>query len=449
MHTPPHKLALMVSMAGFGFGAAGSALASTDISVVAWPAVTRGPGEMASARDRALMALAAVNDADADVATGDATPVIEGGSAPVALPRAVTRPAAVSASEPVPTPSRSTAVSSRGNAAPFPSFLDPPGGADAKRQVSRRSEEGDAVLARLAAVMSAEAVQSGWQGQAVASREPSHEPVAQTPLEPSAQYTEAARAEGSDVDIDLGRLAAATKALVDTTGAVLPSVDVLLDGVSAPLAVDIPLDLPAVMSTASVSVDVLLDALAQPDKVDFEIELLAHGPAAPTIEVLRPSRLRPMPAQAYDEADSDGHWAAERAQWVAIGEDRLDRVRGGFSTGSLNISFGIERAVYINGSLVTTTRLSMSDLNAIRGTGVGNVQMNGGTVALVQSGQGNTFLPGNMAPGSVGTVIQNTLNNQKIQSITTIDATANSLQILKGMNLQSSLRNAVVDSLRR
>jgi hypothetical protein len=49
----------------------------------------------------------------------------------------------------------------------------------------------------------------------------------------------------------------------------------------------------------------------------------------------------------------------------------------------------------------------------------------------------------------MGTVIQNTLNNQKIQNVTVINATVNSLEILKGINLQSSLRSAVIDSLRR
>src|SRR5205085_7014084 len=53
---------------------------------------------------------------------------------------------------------------------------------------------------------------------------------------------------------------------------------------------------------------------------------------------------------------------------VALDESRLDRMRGGFVTDTgLQISFGIERAVYINGSLVTTTSLNVSDLGKVAG----------------------------------------------------------------------------------
>jgi hypothetical protein len=46
-------------------------------------------------------------------------------------------------------------------------------------------------------------------------------------------------------------------------------------------------------------------------------------------------------------------------------------------------------------------------------------------------------------------VIQNTLDNQKINTITRIDAVVNSLSILKSMSLESSMRSAIVNSLRR
>jgi len=46
-------------------------------------------------------------------------------------------------------------------------------------------------------------------------------------------------------------------------------------------------------------------------------------------------------------------------------------------------------------------------------------------------------------------VIQNTLDNQKINTITRIDAVVNSSGIMRSINLQSSMRSAIVDSLRR
>ena len=135
-------------------------------------------------------------------------------------------------------------------------------------------------------------------------------------------------------------------------------------------------------------------------------------------------------------------------QEVAISETSLDRVRGGFSGDGLNISFGIERAVYINGALVTTTTLNVSDLGRIT-AGRATAALDIGTIALIQNGAGNSVAAGTISSSSIGTVIQNTLDGQKIQNLTVINATANSLGVLRNLNLQSSLRGAVIDSLRR
>lgn len=133
---------------------------------------------------------------------------------------------------------------------------------------------------------------------------------------------------------------------------------------------------------------------------------------------------------------------------VALADTSLDRVRGGFSVDGLSISFGIERAVYVNGALVTTTSLNVSDLGRIT-AGRGTTAFDAGTIGLIQSGAGNVVSPTMISAGSVGTVIQNTLDGQKIQNVTIINATTNSLGLLKSINLQSSLRGAVIDSLRR
>jgi hypothetical protein len=128
---------------------------------------------------------------------------------------------------------------------------------------------------------------------------------------------------------------------------------------------------------------------------------------------------------------------------------KLDRVRGGFvAPNGLQVSFGIQRAVYINGNLVTTTSLNVSSLGGVSPGTAGAPASS--TLALIQSGAGNTFTPGVAgSPSSFATVIQNTLNGQKIQNLTVVDVTVNSLQMLRAINLQSSLRSAITDSLRR
>lgn len=134
---------------------------------------------------------------------------------------------------------------------------------------------------------------------------------------------------------------------------------------------------------------------------------------------------------------------------LAVSAARLDDVRGGFVTASgLQLSFGIERAVYLNGNLVTTTSLQLNELGKISGTqGLPvSAELNR---ALVQNGPGNTFVSNAVSAATLGNVIQNTLDNQKIQTITRIDAAVSAATVLRGIDLQSSMRGAISQSLQR
>lgn len=123
----------------------------------------------------------------------------------------------------------------------------------------------------------------------------------------------------------------------------------------------------------------------------------------------------------------------------------LDKVRGGFSSsdGQTLVSFGIQRSVYINGELAASNSFH-----------VGNTQGNAtaageATTLLVQQGAGNTFVAGSFGAASARTIIQNTLDNQKIQTLTAIDVTANSMQVYRNSRIQTTLGNAIAASLRR
>ncbi len=204
------------------------------------------------------------------------------------------------------------------------------------------------------------------------------------------------------------------------------------------------------------------------------------------------------------------------AQWRAVDSARLDELRGGFEAGGLQVSFGIERAVYINGNLVVQTSLVIPDVSritaeqagrlaaalqtaanagavaaaalgaqggqgsasgpgasaspgqpgsasasagtataipaqaagagtappaAVIATATGSVSTNG-LLNLVQNGPGNSFHPGALA-GTPATVIQNTLNNQSIQSLLTIDAGVNTLQAFRAGIAASALDSAL------
>lgn len=128
--------------------------------------------------------------------------------------------------------------------------------------------------------------------------------------------------------------------------------------------------------------------------------------------------------------------------WETVSAASLDDMRGGFETAhGLKISFGIERAVYVNGDLAASATVDLSTGGQIasqKGTGADTA-----AVTLIQNGPGNTFQPGPLAQGAAATVIQNTLNNQSIKNLTVVNTTVNSMELLKKINLNTSLQDAL------
>jgi len=150
---------------------------------------------------------------------------------------------------------------------------------------------------------------------------------------------------------------------------------------------------------------------------------------------------------------------AERQQYpfdqqlVALDMDSLDEIRGGFELegSGLKFSIGIERAVFINGNLVANTVLVPKDLQQTAGgASVASALPAGstGTLGIIQNGTGNN-VSAQISPNLAGTVIQNTLNDQKIQNVTTINATVNSMQTLRTMSVHNAIQTGIIGSLRR
>ncbi|SOZ37949.1 hypothetical protein [Cupriavidus neocaledonicus] len=248
----------------------------------------------------------------------------------------------------------------------------------------------------------------------------------------------------------------------------------------------------------------------------------------------------PSPAAMAARERGDSHpLAAARgsmAGWKPVAHDKLDDMRGGFEMPGLQVSFGIERAVYINGDLVVATSINIPDVsritaaqaarlaaalgpaivantnatvaNALAGrpvtadaaaamgaNGAGAAASGGaggggaaaasahggvsggagaaasGTAAaaaagaaglpatvvttatgqvvtnglqnVIQNGPGNAAAVGALAATPV-TVIQNTLNNQSIRSLMTIDASVNTLQAFRSQLANTALNNALL-----
>ena len=136
--------------------------------------------------------------------------------------------------------------------------------------------------------------------------------------------------------------------------------------------------------------------------------------------------------------------------WLAASDQTLDTLRGGFDLGTgLMVSFGISRAVYINGQLITSTTFRVSDLTSLtpQQAVALSQQISTQTQAqVVKNGSGNTMeLSITSAP--LSTFIQNTLSNQSIRNQTIIDMTSNGMGIAKGLNLQATIDAAVADAI--
>jgi hypothetical protein len=179
----------------------------------------------------------------------------------------------------------------------------------------------------------------------------------------------------------------------------------------------------------------------------------------------------------------------------AVDDKGLDDVRGGFDLGDgLVASLGIQQVAYIDGNLVTSTSINipnigqitqqealnlaaaLGNLNLVVQNGPGNsigtsstVQNNAATtpvqgvsssaVAPAATAKDNTS-PTNagvsssdgaaalLAPGNgLATVIQNSLNNQSIRTLTTLNISVNTLQVMHDLNLQNTLQAAQMLSL--
>lgn len=152
---------------------------------------------------------------------------------------------------------------------------------------------------------------------------------------------------------------------------------------------------------------------------------------------------------AWAQSPLPGDAAAAPSQsWRAVSDQRLDVVRGGFDDGTgLLASFGLDRLVYVNGNLISGSKVTIPDIAHITAQQAEALAAATGTVNVIQIGPGNTVDPavlGQLA-GAGATVIQNSLDNQNIQSLTRLDITLSGLDLFKHLDLQGSLQPALLN----
>lgn len=148
------------------------------------------------------------------------------------------------------------------------------------------------------------------------------------------------------------------------------------------------------------------------------------------------------PRAPTEDRNASGNWSE-----MKVSDARLDEMRGGFDVpNGLQIAFGIERAVFVNGQLVATTSFNIPNIAQMTIPQAQQLAQALNTTTLVQSGPNN--VAPNIIPGaSAATIVQNTLNNQAIKALTTINTAVNSLAAFKQMNLQSTINSAIANTV--
>ena len=153
-------------------------------------------------------------------------------------------------------------------------------------------------------------------------------------------------------------------------------------------------------------------------------------------------------AQAGTTPAQTGIAIAPSEVWQAVSNRRLDAMRGGFDLGQgLQASFGIERLVYVNGNLATRISVNIPDIARMTPAQAGALATAVGTVNVIRNGPGNSFDPAVLNHATAATVIQNSLDAQHIQSLTTISTSVNNLDAFRSINFSNSLQSALVRSL--
>ena len=145
-------------------------------------------------------------------------------------------------------------------------------------------------------------------------------------------------------------------------------------------------------------------------------------------------------------AETDGFGGAE-----IVPLQELDATRGGYKAGTdLMFSFGIEKAVYVNGVLEATSSLNL--LQAGGGGGPLSQVPFPGTLIQVGGKPGDLSIGKNfpaISPDSFrGIIVQNSLDKQLITNFTKISVGLNVLGAVRENNLSAIVNQQLIHSFR-
>jgi len=135
-------------------------------------------------------------------------------------------------------------------------------------------------------------------------------------------------------------------------------------------------------------------------------------------------------------------------EWTAVSDQQLETQRGGFDMGSgLAVSFGLVRTVMVNGEMVHQTSFNLPNISQISPEQAKIASTALSNSGVIQIGPNNFVDAGAMSDRLTGTLIQNSLNDQQIQSLTVINTGVNSLGLLKALHTQTVLNDALMGAI--
>lgn len=140
-----------------------------------------------------------------------------------------------------------------------------------------------------------------------------------------------------------------------------------------------------------------------------------------------------------------------------VSADLLEQTRGGFELSdrgnTLRVTFGVERTVYVNGALVSTSTLALDGLGRLTDSGTiaqgAQARALGMTADLLRNGTGNVLSmnPTELPTGAL--LLQNTLNDQRLEARTMINAVVEGAQLMRAARLESIMRDSSIGAVRR
>ncbi|TAN08020.1 MAG: hypothetical protein EPN36_01365 [Rhodanobacteraceae bacterium] len=130
-----------------------------------------------------------------------------------------------------------------------------------------------------------------------------------------------------------------------------------------------------------------------------------------------------------------------------VGDAALSAACGGYDLGDgLLVSFGISRLVYVNGGLAAGISVNLPDLSHLDNAQANSLAALLDGVTLVRNGPGNFVDPVAFNRVSGAIVIQNSLDNQRIQAFTTLDIGVKDIKLFNALNLGNTLQSALINS---